>query len=277
MRTPTPSSRAVLGSHSVPQLTPPRPPRVQARTARASLPRPVVSSSRSRTAVSTAAIATPDSTSRDEVMRPPVRAVAYTSTSAPRAPTKAATDREAGPKRVNPNTMTETAPSDAPEETPSRYGSASGLRTRACRAVPITARPAPVTAPSSTRGARTSTTMVSRARDQSGCCQSAPSACVTMPHTWPGGTRTEPIARPAVAETVSKAVSTSSVTAHFVRPTPDSSAFRRRTVRSAGVPVADGVTGSSRGAVRGPGPRPRRPSGCRPAWRSAAGRRTACS
>lgn len=272
-----PRSRAALGSHSVPQLTPPRPPRVQARTARASLPRSVVSRSRSSTAVSTAAIATPDSTSRDEVMRPPVRAVAYTSTSAPRAPRKAATDREAGPKRANPNTITETAPSEAPEETPSRYGSASGLRTRACRAVPITARPAPVTAPSSTRGARTSSTMVSRARDQSGSCQSAPSACVTMPHTWPGGTCTEPIASPAVAEAASRAVSTSSVTPSRVRPCPGPVDSRRRNAPSAGVPVAVWVTGSSPGAGRGPGRRPRRPSGCRPGWRSAAGRRTACS
>ena len=272
-----PSSRAVLGSHSVPQPTPPSPPRVQARTARVSLPRSVVRSSRSRTAVSIAAIATPDSTSREEVMRPPVRAVAYTSRSAPRAPPKAAIGREAAPKRVNPNTSTETAPSDAPEETPSRYGSASGLRTSACRAVPITARPAPVTAPSSTRGARTSNTMVSRARDQSGSRQSAPSECVTMPHTWPGGTCTEPIARPAVTETRSRAVSTSDVTAGRVRRPAPGPVVRRRTVRSTGVPVAARVTGSSPGAVLGPGRRPRRRSGRRPGWRSGAGRRTACS
>lgn len=115
-----PRSRAALGSHRVSQLTPPRPPRVQARTARASLPRSVVSSSRSSTAVSTAAMATPDRTSRTEVIRPPVRAVAYTSSSAPRAPAKAATDSDTGPNRVTPKTITTTAPRDAPEETPSR-------------------------------------------------------------------------------------------------------------------------------------------------------------
>lgn len=98
-----PSSRAAPGSQSVAQLTPPRPPRVQASTARASLPRSVVSRSRSSPAVSTAAIATPDSTRRTELIRPPVRAVAYTSSRAPSAPANAATDSETGPNSVTPN------------------------------------------------------------------------------------------------------------------------------------------------------------------------------
>ncbi len=52
-------------------------------------------------------------------------------------------------------TVTETAPTDAPELTPSRKGSASTLRTIAWITAPVAARAAPTRAASSTRGVRT--------------------------------------------------------------------------------------------------------------------------
>ena len=48
---------------------------------------------------------------------------------------------------------------EAPAEIPRMYGSAMGFRTVACMAVPTTARPAPITAASSTRGKRMSQTI----------------------------------------------------------------------------------------------------------------------
>lgn len=59
-----------------------------------------------------------------------------------------------------PSRITALAPTAAPEEMPRTNGSASALRTMACTATPTAARPAPTTAPSSTRGSRISQTMV---------------------------------------------------------------------------------------------------------------------
>ena len=44
----------------------------------------------------------------------------------------------------------------APDETPKMNGSASGLRTTACKTAPATARDAPTTSPSNARGRRNS-------------------------------------------------------------------------------------------------------------------------
>ena len=57
--------------------------------------------------------------------------------------------------------ITAVAPTAAPEDTPSRYGSASGLRTSVWIPAPAIARPAPTTIASSERGRRRFQTMVS--------------------------------------------------------------------------------------------------------------------
>ncbi len=54
-----------------------------------------------------------------------------------------------------------TAPSDAPAAVPMMYGSASGLRRTAWNTVPAQARPAPTTMAATTRGRRSSSTIVS--------------------------------------------------------------------------------------------------------------------
>jgi hypothetical protein len=53
------------------------------------------------------------------------------------------------------------APTLAPEDTPSRYGSARALRTRTWTTVPAVASVAPTSAASSTRGSRISQTIAS--------------------------------------------------------------------------------------------------------------------
>ena len=50
--------------------------------------------------------------------------------------------------------MAKVAPNAAPPETPSTYGSASGLRSTAWNATPVDASPAPAMAPRITRGRR---------------------------------------------------------------------------------------------------------------------------
>lgn len=149
-------------------------------------------------------MATPASTSRTVVIRPPERARKYTATSAARAPQNAATGRENIPNRVTWKTRTSTAPTDAPDETPSSIGSASGLRTRACSAMPDTDRPAPTTPASSTRGSRTSTTIVSRTGVQAGSARTGWIRWSRIPQTWPAGTLIEPIAIPAVTRAASR-------------------------------------------------------------------------
>ena len=58
------------------------------------------------------------------------------------------------------------APSAAPDAVPSTNGSASGLRSRPWKVAPATASPAPTTIAVSTRGRRSSHTIVSAAGDQ---------------------------------------------------------------------------------------------------------------
>ena len=53
------------------------------------------------------------------------------------------------------------APSEAPEDNPNMYGEASGFLKTACMAAPVTANPAPMNTPATTRGALTSLTMMS--------------------------------------------------------------------------------------------------------------------
>src|SRR5450830_654644 len=102
-------------------------------------------------------IASPARTARPGVSTPPVRASVSVATSASSAPANAAT----GSRRPIPTTSTATAPSEAPDDRPSRYGSARGLRVRLCITAPPSARPAPTAAAVSTRGRRRSHTIAS--------------------------------------------------------------------------------------------------------------------
>ena len=76
-------------------------------------------------------------------------------------------DSEYTPRNANaPNSMPSVANAAAPEETPSKNGSARLLRTSACIATPHTASDAPTTMPRHTRGRRSPITMF-----QSSCSQ----------------------------------------------------------------------------------------------------------
>src|SRR5690606_20019561 len=132
--------------------------------------------------------ATPASTVRTGGSWPRAAASSRVRTSAPTAPTNAATGRST----VIPRTRTPTAPRAAPEETPRRYGSASGLRTTACITVPATASPAPTAAAATTRAPRPCHTIASWTGVNGSPGQvTAPGAravhtwCHAEPHTWP--------------------------------------------------------------------------------------------
>ncbi|GAA3158451.1 hypothetical protein GCM10020001_098100 [Nonomuraea salmonea] len=68
--------------------------------------------------------------------------IASTQQKASTLPPNAPDDSAAAPE-PRPRTSTATAPVEAPEEIPSRYGSASGLRVSACSTAPHTDSPAP--------------------------------------------------------------------------------------------------------------------------------------
>ena len=85
----------------------------------------------------------------------PVRETRNTAAMAPSAPSTLPTESAQIPSEANaPNSSTAVAPTLAPEDTPSRNGSARALRTRACTTVPAVVSAAPTTAASSTRGSR---------------------------------------------------------------------------------------------------------------------------
>ena len=120
--------------------------------------------------------ATPASTARVAVIRPPTPASASVASSATSAPANAAT----GSGTATPSTSTATAPSEAPEEMPSRYGSASGLRVTACSTTPQSASPAPTSTAVSARGARPCQMIASRIGDSefSGTVTGRPSSAI---------------------------------------------------------------------------------------------------
>ena len=293
-----PSRTAPTGIQTIVQVVPASPPSIQ-RSADCVLWGSLeVTTRKLATADSTSAIATPASTSRTVVIRPPERARKYTATRAARAPQNAASGSENGPNSVTLKTRTSTAPTLAPDDTPSSIGSASGLRTRACSAIPATDSPAPTTAHSSTRGSRTSVTIVSRTGGQVGSARAGCSWWSRMPHTSPAGMVTEPAAIPTVAATATKApqpgqhesVGESAAAGHgMCAPAPgellptDSATLGALPAPSfsASRPAAAGsvtpVTGSGPGGADGPAtPRPRAP-GRRRRWRTAAAPRTAGS
>jgi hypothetical protein len=70
-------------------------------------------------------------------------------------------NRQAPSEANTPNNSTAVAPTLAPEETPSRNGSASALRTSTWTTVPAVASVAPTSAASSARGGRMSQTVAS--------------------------------------------------------------------------------------------------------------------
>src|SRR5690606_22437203 len=90
------------------------------------------------------------------------------------APTKAKRGTVIRPRNMPVCTYTMMAPRAAPEEMPSRCGSARALRVTDCRAAPTSDRLAPTMAPSTTRGRRTSHTILSRPGDQ--VCSTLPGA-----------------------------------------------------------------------------------------------------
>ncbi len=108
------------------------------------------------------ATATPASTVREGTSWP-VSPLARTSTSPNETSAPMNAPEESAIVAVpRPSRMTLAAPTEAPAEMPSRYGSASGFRITACMTVPITASPPPTSPASSTRGSRSSQTMASR-------------------------------------------------------------------------------------------------------------------
>jgi hypothetical protein len=96
------------------------------------------------------------------VIEPVDRASEYTSIVAASPPASAASGKIMAPKTVSdesPARIAIVAPRAAPPDTPSRYGSANGLRSMVCRAAPATDSPAPAMAASATRGRRAFITM----------------------------------------------------------------------------------------------------------------------
>ena len=124
----------------------------------------------------------------------PVRETRNTAAIAPRAPRTLPTESAHTPSEANaPNSSTAVAPTLAPEDTPSRNGSARALRTSACTTVPAVVRAAPTTAASSTRGRRICHTISSATVSGCGCpgrwstttCQTAPGLSETDPTATP--------------------------------------------------------------------------------------------
>jgi len=104
-------------------------------------------------AVQTAPIAIPERTNFDELERPPIFDNVITANVAARAPKKAIIPIELLPNIVpKPSIIAVVAPRDAPDETPSIYGSASAFLTTACITTPQTDNPIPMHIASSTLG-----------------------------------------------------------------------------------------------------------------------------
>src|SRR3569623_83105 len=113
---------------------------------------------------------------------------------------------------MSPMTMKSTAPSPAPDETPTSPGPASGLRKRPCSTAPETARPAPISAPISIRGKRMSNSTI---WSRSSACVPLPSRESAAPTT---SIRVAPTNRlPAITTSVTTARPTSAARARCER------------------------------------------------------------
>src|SRR5690606_6121205 len=155
-----------------------------------------------------------------------------------------------------PSVMTAVAPTAAPADTPSRYGSASGLRTRACISAPARARPAPTTAARIERGNRNSQMMTAYPASTSAPV-SRPS---TVRHTSPSGMCSAP-------KTIDTMMLTTVSTASTPVRTPGDI---RRAVGTDAAPVRSPLrAGRVRDTVSAPGA-PGGASNGRIAWMSAA-------
>ena len=120
------------------------------------------------------------------------------------APRTLPTDRAHTPREANaPKSNTAVAPTLAPEDTPSRNGSARALRTIAWTTVPAVVNAAPTRAASSTRGRRICHT-ISSATELFGRDRQMWSAMTC--HTWAGLKRTDPMAMPSTITAASTSV-----------------------------------------------------------------------
>src|SRR2546423_1908479 len=108
----------------------------------------------------------PSSRMRGSSSAPPTSPSRYTSAIAPTAPTNAASGRAHGPGRWS--AMAATAPRPAPPDSPSRNGSANGLRTSAWRLVPATPRAPPTRNASTARGSRNCHTIAEPGKSDNG-------------------------------------------------------------------------------------------------------------
>ena len=113
-----PMIKAMTGIGKSIHCAEPKPPGVQNRTRAASCGSGEVRTRRLVTALSTAPMVTPASTSRVGVICPPVYAIQNTMVSARRPPRKAAICNVNAPNATRPNRITTTAPVAASEETP---------------------------------------------------------------------------------------------------------------------------------------------------------------
>src|SRR5580698_541306 len=134
-----------------------------------------------------------------------------------------------------PSSRTAVAPTLAPDETPSRNGSASALRTRTCTTTPAVVRAAPTTAASRTRGSRICQTMMP-ATVLSGC----PDSCsLTTCSTAAGLSPTDPRPTPATIVIRSKAAQAAITTGNGAR------SLRRPAARGGSGLTGSGLAGAA--------------------------------
>ena len=93
----------------------------------------------------------------------PIRPINITMMRATMPNTKAPPMTQAEPRPI---TMMSTPPNEAPDETPSTSGLTSGLRNTPCKTAPASASAEPTINDRSTRGRRTSKTMVASFENQ---------------------------------------------------------------------------------------------------------------
>ena len=102
----------------------------------------------------------PAKSSLTELLRPPRLEINSTPRDIAKAPIKAAMPTKFSPSATPiPSRIAAVAPSEAPEEIPSIYGSANGFFTTACMITPQTESPMPTKAANTRRGKRSSQTI----------------------------------------------------------------------------------------------------------------------
>ena len=198
----------MTGAHNLSQDAPAKLPRSQNNTDCAAWESLVRSTRKLAIADRADAVTVPVRTNRSGVIPPCSVAMVKTRIAAPNAPIIAPKLSAHTPAPANsPVVMTAVAPTLAPDDTPSRWGSARALRTRVCTTAPATARPAPTARPSSTRGALIPHTIASSERVTGG----PPKRECTTSTTVDTGSISDPNANAHTAEstvTTSRAGST---------------------------------------------------------------------